>query len=90
MTMVKGNLAIYNQYFILGQIILAQILPSDLENFKFKQNEVKLQLTLFDLTIGDFKGLKKTLGYAMLKGDDDDTFLSYGYQEDKSKLRMNA
>ena len=40
----------------------------------------------YDTTNGHFKGVKKWLGYIMVRGDEDELFLSYEYNEEKSMV----
>ena len=85
---VKDGEAIYLEYVILGQIMpLANPDPSiDLDNYKFKDNECLLYLPLYNTETGLYKGLGKRLGYISLRGDKKETFYSYGYDKERSKL----
>ena len=82
----EGN-AIYLEYVILSQIMpLANIDPSiDLAFYEFKKNECLLFVPCYNKETGLFQGLKKTIGYITLRGDKDEVFFSYGYDEEKSK-----
>ena len=85
---VKDGEAIYLEYVILGQIMpLANPDPSiDLDNYEFKDNECLLYFPLYNTETGLFKGLGKKLGYISLRGDKIETFYSYGYDKERSKL----
>ena len=85
---VKDGEAIYLEYVILGQIMpLANPDPSiDLDNYQFKDNECLLYVPLYNTETGLFKGLGKKLGYISLRGDKIETFYSYGYDKERSKL----
>ena len=85
---VKDGEAIYLEYVILGQIMpLANPDPSiDLDNYKFKDNKCLLYVPLYNTETGLFKGLGKRLGYISLRGDKNETFYSYGYDKERSKL----
>ena len=85
---VKDGEAIYLEYVILGQIMpLANPDPSiDLDNYEFKDNECLLYVPLYNTETGLFKGLGKKLGYISLSGDKIETFYSYGYDKERSKL----
>ena len=85
---VKDGEAIYLEYVILGQIMpLANPDPSiDLDNYEFKDNECLLYVPLYNTETGLFKGLEKKLGYISLRGDKIETFYSYGYDKERSKL----
>ena len=43
-------------------------------------------MPLYNLGNGEFLGLEERLAYVMVRGDTDETFFSYGYDENKSKL----
>ena len=85
---VKDGEAIYLEYVILGQIMpLANPDPSiDLDNYEFKDNECLLYVPLYNTETGLYKGLAKRLGYISLRGDKNETFYSYGYDKERSKL----
>ena len=85
---VKDGEAIYLEYVILGQIMpLANPDPLiDLDNYKFKDNECLLYVPLYNTETGLFKGLGKRLGYISLRGDKNETFYSYAYDKERSKL----
>ena len=85
---VKDGEAIYLEYVILGQIMpLANPDPPiDLDNYEFKDNECLLYVPLYNTETGLFKGLGKRLGYISLRGDKKETFYSYGYDKERSKL----
>ena len=85
---VKDGEAIYLEYVILGQIMpLANPDPSiDLDNYEFKDNECLLYVPLYNTETGLFKGLGKRLGYISLRGNKKETFYSYGYDKERSKL----
>ena len=80
-TLKAGDYAIYLDYVISGQLILENNCP-DLENYKLKENEVMLYVPLYNTENGYFRGVKKWLAYIMVQGDSDETFFSYGYDEE--------
>ena len=51
-----------------------------------KKNEVKMYVPMYDIATGSFKGIEKTIGYIMVRGDTDEVFFSYGYDKTKSVL----
>ena len=57
--MKAGDYAIYLDYVILGQIIPANNSPPDLDNYVLKENEVILNIPLYNTKIGHFRGVKK-------------------------------
>ena len=85
---IKEGNAIYLEYVILSQIMpLANIDPAiDLDSYEFKKNECLLYVPCYNKETGLFHGVKKTIGYITLRGDKDEVFFSYGYDEDKSKV----
>ena len=85
---VKDGEAIYLEYVILGQIMsVANPDPSiDFDNYQFKENECLLYVPLYNKETGLFRGLGKRLGYITLRGDKNETFFSYGYDSEKSKM----
>ena len=85
---MKDGEAIYLQYVILGQIMpVANPDPAiDFDTYDFKQNECLLYVPLYNTENGLFRGLGKRLGYITLRGDNNETFYSYGYDKEKSKL----
>ena len=87
-TLKVGDYAIYIDYLILGQLILANNCP-DLHNYRLKENEVILYSPLYNTENGYFRGVKKWLSYILIQGNPDETFLSYGYNEERSKV-LNA
>ena len=86
-SIVKGrDYAIYLDYIILGQLICAKNLPEDFENYECKQDEVKLFVPNYNVKTGDFLDVQNWLAYIMVRGDEHETFLSYDFQKEKSKM----
>ena len=86
LTLNGGDYAIYLDYVMVGQLICAKNLPEDFDTYECKPDEVKLRVPLYNVEIGEFKGLQDWLAYIMVRGDEDEMFLSYGYDEDKSNI----
>ena len=76
----------YADYLILGQIIEALNAPEHISSYFFKEREVKIVRLRYEPTTGEFLGLYETIGYIVVRGDDNDHFLNYGYDQNKSKL----
>ena len=76
----------YHDNFILGQLIIAANQPSDLDNYSCKTSEVKLNSCIYNLTKGEFEGLRTKLAFIMLRGDNNQTFFSYGFHPGKSAV----
>ena len=86
-SIVKGrDYAIYLDYIILGQLICAKNLPEDFENYECKQDEVKLFVPNYNVKTGDFLDVQNWLAYIMVRGNEHETFLSYGFEKEKSKI----
>ena len=83
---VKGEISIYLDYVALGQIIPMRSCPSDIDGYVCEKNEVKMYVPMYDLTSGSFKGIEKRIGYIMVRGDTDEVFFNYGYDNTKSVL----
>ena len=85
-TVKTGELAMYNNNFIIGQLIPAANQPDDIASYECLPNEVKLLTCIYDLTTGDFKGVRESLAYIVLRGDKEEAFFSYGYDAAKAKI----
>ena len=81
-----GERAIYLDYVALAQILPASVCPSNIDSYEFQENEVLLLVPLYNTENGYFKGLKKWLGYITIRGDPDEQFYSYGFDEEKPKV----
>ena len=80
-TIKNGEIAMYNQNFMLGQIIFAGNQPKEILKYKCQPNEVKLLSFIYDLETGEFKGLREQLAYIVLRGNENEIFFSYGYDK---------
>ena len=85
-TVKSGELAMYVHNFIIGQLIIAANQPANINEYSFRENEVKLLSCVYDLESGTFKGLRPMLAYIVLRGDSDEVFFSYGYNKAKSSV----
>ena len=81
-----GERAIYLDYVALAQILPVSVCPPNIGSYEFQQNEVLLLIPLYNTENGYFKGLKKWLGYITIRGDPDEQFYSYGFDEEKSRI----
>ena len=84
-TVKNGEIAMYLDNFIIGQLIIAANQPKDIESYVCSQNEVKLLSCVYELESGQFKGIRKQMAFIVLRGDSDETFLSYGFDKTRSK-----
>ena len=78
-TVKSGDIAMYNQNFILGQLIAAANQPKDIATYECNESEVKLDS-------GEFKGIREQLAYNVLRGDKNEIFFSYGFEKSKSQI----
>ena len=85
-TVKSGEIAMYLHNFIIGQLIIAANQPEDISTYICSKNEVKLLSCVYDLESGDFKGIREQIAFIVLRGDADETFLSYGFIKTKSKV----
>ena len=88
-TLKAGDYAISLDYVVLGGLILANNCPG-LDNYKLKENEVIPYVPLYNTKNGYFRGVKKWLAYIMVRGDSDETFSSYGYDQERSKIMYSS
>ena len=84
-TVKNGEIAMYLDNFIIGQLIIAANQPKDIESYVCASNEVKLLSPVYELESGQFKGIRKQMAFIVLRGDSDETFLSYGFDKTRSK-----
>ena len=85
-TVKSGDIAMYNQNFILGQLIVAANQPKDINTYNCNENEVKLHCCIYDLTTGEFRGVREQLAYIVLRGDKNEIYFSYGFDKSKSQI----
>ena len=85
-TVKSGEIAMYLHNFVIGQLIIAANQPKDIANYVCSKNEVKLLSCVYDIESGQFKGIREQMTFIVLRGDVDETFLSYGFDKIKSKL----
>ena len=87
-TPVKGGHSMYLDFVILAQILLVANPPSEinLDTYKFQENEVLIYTPLYNIKNGLYRGLTKKLGYIILRVDAKETFFSYGFDKERSKV----
>ena len=73
-TVKSDDIAMYNQNFILGQLIVAANQPKDITTYNCNEKEVKLHCCIYDLTTSEFRGIREQLAYIVLRGDKNDFF----------------
>ena len=87
--MKAGDYAIYLDYVISGQLILANNC-SDLDNYKLKENKVMLYVLLHNTENRYFRGVKKWLAYIMVRGDSDEIFFLYCHDKERSQIMYSS
>ena len=85
-TVKSGEIAMYLNNFVIGQLIIAANQPKDIDTYVCSENEVKLLSCVYEIESGQFKGVREQVAFIVLRGDPDETFLSYGFDKVKSKL----
>ena len=88
-TLKAGDYAIYLDYVISGQLILANNC-SDLDNYKLKENKVMLYVLLHNTENRYFRGVKKWLAYIMVRGDSDEIFFLYCHEKERSQIMYSS
>ena len=83
-TPVKGDLAVYFDYVILGQLIPVMNSPENIDEYEWLLNEVKMLIPLYNADSGELSGLEKRLAFTKVRGDQNEAFFSYGYDKSKS------
>ena len=82
-----GEIIVYCQYAILGQVIPWQNTPDNIDDHVSNNDHlVKMYMLLYDNNDGLFRGIKETVGYVMLRGERDETFWTYDFNEEKSNI----
>ena len=74
----------------MGQLIPARNNPENIEEYACLPNKTKLVVPLYDVNSSKFLGLEKRLVFVMVRGDQDETFFSYGYDKAKSNTLYSA
>ena len=90
MTVKNGNLAMYHHNFIIGQLIVTASQPNEIDQYVCKDNEVKLFTCMYDLQMGEFLGLRCKVVVIVLRGDERELFLSYGYDSEKASILYSS
>ena len=84
-TVKAGEQAIYMTNVILAQILPYANVPDNLEAYKLKEDEVLLHCPVYDKDTSKFKSIETRVALIVVRGDENECFLSYGYDPDKSK-----
>ena len=82
LTVKERDTMIYCDYTILGQIVVFRSTPEGENIDELIKNDkklVKIYMPMYDTTTGKFLGVKESVGYIMIRNQEDEAFLSYGY-----------
>ena len=83
---VKNNeTAIYVVNIALAQLLLLVNSLPDIDNYVYKDNELKMLCPMYNTETGQFLGTENRLAAISVRGDKDELFLSYGFNKEKSK-----
>ena len=76
---------IYCNYVILAQIVAFRSPPENVDEIiKNDKKLVKIYMPMYDITTGKCLGVKESVGYIMIRNEEQETFLSYGYSSEHS------
>ena len=89
--LLKNNeKAIYITNVYLGQLLPLVNNPPDIERYVCKESKVKLLCPMYDTETAQFLGLELCLAAISVRGNNDELFLSYGYNKEKSKMLFSS
>lgn len=72
----------FDEHFILGQVIEAANVPSDIGSYVYVQDEVKFYRPQCNLSTGKFVGLYETVGLIIVGANNNETFINHGFKKD--------
>ena len=85
LTVKDRDTMIYCDYAILAQIVVFRS-PPEGENvdelIKNDKKLVKIYMPMYDTPTGKFLGVKESVGYIMIRNQEDEVLLSYGYSSE--------
>ena len=76
----------YHHKFIIRQLIVAANQPVEIDQYVCKDNKVKLFTCMYDLQTGEFLGSRCEVAFIVLRGDERELFLSYGFETGKTSV----
>ena len=71
---------------MIGQIIEASNPPEKIDTYVCKKNEVKFFHLKNDVSNGEFSRLYETVGFIVVRIDDDEVFFNYRCNKEKTKI----
>ena len=85
-TVKNGEVAINNQNFIIDQLVVTPNQPKNIDEYDYEKDKVKSIRCTYNKSTGQFNGLTLQLAYIVLRGDTEESFFSYGINEEKSSV----
>ena len=61
-------------------------MPEEVSSYVLKEREVKLISPKYEPSTGEFLGLYETIGFIIVRGDEDEHFLNYRIDDNNSKF----
>ena len=87
LTVKDRDTMIYCDYTILAQIIPFKSSTENIdEAIKDDKKLLKIYMPMYDTVTGQFLGVKEGIGYIMVRNEEEETFLSYGYSSEHSTV----
>ena len=80
----------YHHNFIIGQLTVVANQPAEIDQYVCKDNEVRLYTCMYDLQTGKFIGLRCEVAFIVLRGDERELLLSYGFDTEKSSVLYSS
>ena len=79
LTVQNSKKKFYVNFYLIGQIIEALNPPENIANYVCKDCEVKIYKPRYDVSTVQFLGLYETISYLVVRGDEEERFLNYGF-----------
>ena len=79
LTVQNSKKMFYVNFYLIGQIIEALNPPENIANYVCKDCEVKIYKPRYDVSTVQFLGLYETISYLVVRGDEEERFLNYGF-----------
>ena len=86
LTIQKNKKMDRGNYFFVEQIIQASNPPENTDTYVCKENEVKLFRPSHDVPTGEFLGLYETVGFIVVRADEDEFFFNCEFDKEKFKI----
>ena len=89
-TVKNDDLAMYNHNFIISQLTVAANQPPEINQYVCKDNDFKLYTCMYDLQSAEILGLRCEVAFIVLRGDETELFLSYGFDTKKAYVLYSS